>query len=133
DELAVVGEIRQNLDRIDRATYFGSGKVEEIKGLAQELNATTIVIDDELSPSQIANLEKQTGLHVLDRTELILEIFADRAHTAQAKIQVEIARLQYALPRIHPSANNLDQQRGGGGFKNRGSGETKTELNRRTI
>lgn len=133
DELAVVGEVRQNLDRVDRATYFGSGKVEEIKGLAQELNATTIVIDDELSPSQIANLEKQTGLHVLDRTELILEIFADRAHTAQAKIQVEIARLQYALPRIHPSANNLDQQRGGGGFKNRGSGETKTELNRRTI
>ncbi|WP_461218132.1 GTPase HflX [Lapidilactobacillus salsurivasis] len=133
DNLEVVDRVTQNLDRVDAATYFGSGKVNEIKELAQGLDVSTIIINDELSPSQLANLEKRTGLHFVDRTELILEIFADRAHTREAKAQVEIARLQYALPRIHPSANTLDQQRGGGGLMNRGAGETKSELNRRTI
>ncbi|WP_261807001.1 GTPase HflX [Lapidilactobacillus luobeiensis] len=133
DNLEVVDRVTQNLDRMDAATYFGSGKVTEIKELAQGLNVQTVIINDELSPSQLANLEKRTGLHFIDRTELILEIFADRAKTREAKAQVEIARLQYALPRIHPSANTLDQQRGGGGLMNRGAGETQSELNRRTI
>ncbi|KJY54396.1 GTPase HflX, partial [Lactobacillus kullabergensis] len=93
---------------------------------------------DELTPVQIRNLEKLTKLRVIDRTELILEIFSSRARTKQAKLQVQLARLQYELPRLHPSENTLDQQRGnggstGGGFANRGAGESKLELNRRTI
>ncbi|MCT7690163.1 MAG: GTPase HflX, partial [Lactobacillus crispatus] len=90
------------------------------------------VLNDELTPVQIRNLEKLTKMRVIDRTELILEIFASRARTKQAKLQVQLARLQYELPRLHPSENNLDQQRGGG-FANRGAGESKLELNRRTI
>lgn len=100
--------------------------------MAQGLKAKVLVLNDELSPVQIRNLEKMTKLRVIDRTELILEIFASRARTKQAKLQVALARLQYELPRLHPSENNLDQQRGGG-MSNRGAGETKLELNRRTI
>lgn len=105
--------------------------------MARELHAKILVINDELSPTQIRNIEGMTKLKVLDRTELILEIFSNRARSRQAKLQVQLARLQYELPRLHPSENNLDQQRGSGGasggFANRGSGETKLELNRRTI
>ncbi|MDN6515899.1 MAG: GTPase HflX, partial [Lacticaseibacillus paracasei] len=134
DNYTVVGEVRQSLDRAAAATYFGSGKVDEIRELADVKNATTIIINDELSPSQLRNLEKQTKLHVIDRTQLILDIFADRARSKAAKTQVEIAQLQYALPRLHPSANRLDQQVGGGaGFATRGSGETQLELDRRVL
>ena len=135
DNMEVVDQVVQNLDRMDAATYFGSGKVQEIAELANGLDIQTFVINDELSPSQIANLEKETKLRIVDRTELILEIFADRAQTKEAKTQVEIARLQYELPRIHPSANSLDQQHsgGGGGLRNRGAGETQSELDRRVI
>ena len=129
DNYTVVGEVRQNLDRAVAATYFGTGKVEEIRELANVRDATTVVINDELSPSQLRNLEKQTKLHVID-----LDIFADRARSKAAKTQVEIAQLQYALPRLHPSANRLDQQAGGGaGFATRGSGETQLELDRRVL
>ena len=100
--------------------------------MAHGLKAKVLVLNDELSPVQIRNLEKLTKLRVVDRTELILEIFANRAKTKQAKLQVQLARLQYELPRLHPSENNLDQQRGGG-FANRGAGESKLEMNRRTI
>ncbi len=137
DQLKVVGQAQQNADQLSAATYFGLGKVNEIKALAQGLKADRLVVNDELSPTQIRNLEAITKLQVLDHTELILEIFSSRAKTKQAKLQVKLARLQYELPRLHPSERTLDQQHGSGGstggFANRGSGETKLELNRRTL
>ena len=129
----VVGEVRQNADRPTGATYFGKGKVEEVGETARMLEATTVLVNDELSPSQLRNLEKQLKLHVVDRTQLILDIFANRARSKAAKTQVEIAQLKYALPRLHPSANRLDQQGGGGGLANRGAGETQLELDRRIL
>ena len=136
--MQVVGQARQNEEHIIAGTYFGLGKINEIKDMARGLKAKVLVLNDELTPVQIRNLEKLTKLRVVDRTELILEIFLNRARTKQAKLQVQLAQLQYELPRLHPSENSLDQQRGnggstGGGFANRGAGETKLELNRRTI
>lgn len=136
--MEVVGQARQNAEHIVAGTYFGLGKINEIKDMARGLKAKVLILNDELTPVQIRNLEKLTKLRVIDRTELILEIFSKRARTKQAKLQVQLARLQYELPRLHPSENNLDQQRGnggstGGGFANRGAGESKLELNRRTI
>lgn len=136
--MQVVGQARQNEEHIIAGTYFGLGKINEIKDMARGLKAKVLVLNDELTPVQIRNLEKLTKLRVVDRTELILEIFSSRARTKQAKLQVQLAQLQYELPRLHPSENSLDQQRGnggstGGGFANRGAGETKLELNRRTI
>ncbi|MDE6491970.1 MAG: GTPase HflX [Lactobacillus sp.] len=132
NNMEVVGRAEQKAENIVAGTYFGVGKINQIKSMAQGLNAKVLVLNDELSPVQIRNLEKMTKLRVIDRTELILEIFASRARTKQAKLQVALARLQYELPRLHPSENNLDQQRGGG-MSNRGAGETELELNRRTI
>ena len=136
--MEVVGQARQNEEHIIAGTYFGLGKINKIKDMAHGLKAKVLVLNDELTPVQIRNLEKLTKLRVIDRTELILEIFSSRARTKQAKLQVQLARLQYELPRLHPSENTLDQQRGnggstGGGFANRGAGESKLELNRRTI
>ena len=136
--MEVVGQARQNEEHIIAGTYFGFGKINEIKDMAHGLKAKVLILNDELTPVQIRNLEKLTKLRVIDRTELILEIFSKRARTKQAKLQVQLARLQYELPRLHPSENTLDQQRGnggstGGGFANRGAGESKLELNRRTI
>ncbi|MBH9985925.1 GTPase HflX [Lactobacillus sp. M0390] len=130
--MEVIGQSRQNLEHVVAGTYFGLGKINEIKDMAHGLKAEVLVLNDELSPVQIRNLEKMTKLRVIDRTELILEIFSSRARTKQAKLQVQLAQLEYELPRLHPSENNLDQQRGGG-FANRGAGESKLELNRRTI
>ncbi|MBI0092283.1 GTPase HflX [Lactobacillus sp. M0403] len=130
--MEVVGQSRQNLEHVVAGTYFGLGKINEIKDMAHGLKAEVLILNDELSPVQIRNLEKMTKLRVIDRTELILEIFSSRARTKQAKLQVQLAQLEYELPRLHPSENNLDQQRGGG-FANRGAGESKLELNRRTI
>lgn len=130
--MKVVGQSYQNLEHVVAGSYFGLGKINEIKDLARGLKAKVLIINDELTPVQIRNLEKLTKLRVVDRTELILEIFSSRARTKQAKLQVQLARLEYELPRLHPSENNLDQQRGGG-FANRGAGESKLELNRRTI
>ncbi|KRL63367.1 GTPase HflX [Lactobacillus psittaci] len=132
NNMEVVGSCQQNLENLYGGTYFGLGKLNEIKNLAHGLHAKTVVLNDELTPMQIRNIERITKLRVVDRTELILEIFASRAKTRQAKLQVELARLQYELPRLHPSENSLDQQRGGGSV-NRGAGESKLELNRRTI
>ncbi|WP_125568793.1 GTPase HflX [Companilactobacillus insicii] len=133
NNMEVADVIKQNVDSVSAKTYFGLGKVTEIKQIANADDVTTIVLNDELTPSQIRNLEKETKLSFMDRTELILQVFSNRAHTRQAKLQVEIAKLQYQLPRIHPSGNPLDQQSASGGLANRGAGETKLELDRRVI
>lgn len=135
NQMDVVDRIDQVLDRPNAATYFGSGKIDEIKNIAAAEEATTVITNDELSPSQLSNLNDEVGVRVIDRTALILEIFAKRAHTKEAKIQVQIAQLEYQLPRLHTAANQrLDQQTGGGaGFANRGAGETQIEMDRRVI
>lgn len=135
NHMEVVQQVDQVIDRPNPATYFGKGKVAEIAELAAANDVTTVITNDELSPSQLRNLEDETGKRILDRTALILEIFATRAQTKEAKLQVQIAELQYRLPRLQTSASQrLDQQTGGGsGFTNRGAGETKLEMDRRTI
>ena len=135
NQMDVVDRIDQVLERPNAATYFGKGKIEEIKNIVAVENATTVITNDELSPSQLSNLNDEIGVRVIDRTALILEIFAKRAQTKEAKIQVQIAQLEYQLPRLHTAANQrLDQQNGGGaGFTNRGAGETKIEMDRRVI
>lgn len=135
NNLEVVARLVQKLDHPDKATYFGKGKVEELKITVLDKDADMVIVNDELSPSQIRNLEKQTETKIIDRTGLILEIFANRARTHEAKLQVQLAKLQYQLPRLHTSASQrLDQQTGsGGGFTNRGPGESQLELNRRVI
>ncbi len=134
NNMEVVKRFDQSLDRPNPATYFGSGKVEELQKAAQELGVTTIVANDELSPSQLSNLATQTQTRVIDRTALIIEIFANRAQSREAKIQVQIAKLQYQLPRLQTADDvTLDQQSGGGSLANRGAGETKLEMDRRVI
>ncbi|WP_312399699.1 GTPase HflX [Leuconostoc lactis] len=136
NNLAPVETFTQKLERPNPATYFGKGKVEELAEAAKTYDVDMIVANDELSPSQIRNLEKLTNTTVLDRTGLILDIFAQRAQTKEAKLQVQLARLQYQLPRLRTSMSvSLDQQTGAGGagFTSRGSGETKLEESRRRI
>ena len=131
----VVGEITQNLDRINPSHYVGSGKVEEIKAFYEEAEANLIIFNDELSPSQIRNLEEDLACKVIDRTMLILDIFSRRAKTREAQVQVELAQLQYMLPRLVGLRASLGRQGGSssGGVANRGAGETKLELDRRKI
>lgn len=136
NHLTPVETFTQKLERPNPATYFGKGKVEELAEAVKTYDVDMIVANDELSPSQIRNLEKATQATVLDRTGLILDIFAQRAQTKEAKLQVQLARLQYQLPRLRTSMSvSLDQQTGagGGGFTSRGSGETKLEESRRRI
>lgn len=136
NNLVPVETFTQKLERPNPATYFGKGKVEELAEAAKTYDVDMIVANDELSSSQIRNLEKLTNTTVLDRTGLILDIFAQRAQTKEAKLQVQLARLQYQLPRLRTSMSvSLDQQTGagGGGFTSRGSGETKLEESRRRI
>ncbi|CAH1855777.1 GTPase HflX [Convivina intestini] len=136
NNLQPVETFLQKLDRPNPATYFGKGKVEELGQAVQSYEVDLIVVNDELSPSQIRNLEKLTDATVVDRTGLILDIFAQRAQTKVAKLQVQLARLQYQLPRLRTSMSvSLDQQTGAGGagFTSRGSGETKLEQSRRRI
>lgn len=126
--------VTQKLDHPDARAYFGKGKLEFLAQLVKTTGTNIIVANDELSPSQIRNIENQTEATVIDRTGLILEIFANRAQTREAKLQVQMAKLKYQLPRLRTSASQrLDQQSAGGGLANRGAGETKLELNRRTI
>jgi len=131
----VVGEVTQNLERVHPATYVGKGKVDEIKAFYEEADANLVIFNDELSPSQIRNLEAELECKVIDRTMLILDIFARRAKSKEAQMQVELAQLQYMLPRLVGLRASLGRQGGGtgGGFKNRGAGETKLELDRRKI
>lgn len=125
--------ITQNLDKVNTATYVGSGKIPEIKALLNAHQAEILAINNELSPSQIRNLEEELDCKVLDRTMVILQIFSRRAKTREAKLQVEVANLQYMLPRLIGSHLELEQQTGGVGTTNRGSGEKQLELNRRQI
>lgn len=131
----VVGVVTQNLERVNASHYVGKGKVEEIKNFYEESNANLVIFNDELSPSQIRNLEKDLDCKVIDRTMLILDIFDRRAKTKEAKLQVELAQLQYMLPRLVGLHASLSRQAGatGGGLRNRGAGETKLELDRRKI
>ena len=124
----------QNLDKIHAGHYLGSGKIEELKKIIAETDVDMVIFNDELSPYQIRNLEEFLDIEVIDRTQLILDIFYKRAKTKEAKLQVEIARLQYELPRMRTSRDEkLDQQSGASGTANRGAGETKLEINYRTI
>ena len=127
----IVATVTQKKDRPDMALFFGKGKIQEISMLIQETNANMIVFDDELSPSQQRNIELLLGIKVLDRTALILDIFAQRARSHEGKLQVELAQLRYALPRI--SGQGLVLSRLGGGIGTRGPGETKLEVDRRHI
>ncbi|KWX74099.1 GTP-binding protein [Paenibacillus riograndensis] len=132
-ELEVVGELSQKSSRINPAHYIGTGKIGELEALLEALEAPIVIFNDELSPSQIRNLESALDRQVIDRTVLILNIFAERAKTKEAQLQVEVAQLQYMLPRLAGMRESLGRQGGGAGLKNRGAGETKLELDRRRI
>ncbi|GHE46610.1 GTPase HflX [Sphingobacterium griseoflavum] len=125
------GIFTQKLAYPDRATFVGSGKLEEIKAYIVAEGIDMVVFDDELSPSQLRNIEKEFQIKVLDRSNLILDIFARHAQTAQAKTQVELAQLQYLLPRLTRMWTHLERQRGGIGM--RGPGESQIESDRRMI
>ncbi len=127
----VVGHLTQQLDRPNPATYLGSGKVEELKQRIQELGATLVIFDDELTPAQGKNVELIVGTRVMDRAELILDIFATRARSSEARMQVELAQLEYMLPRLTRMWTHLEKMRGGIGM--RGPGETQLETDRRLI
>lgn len=121
----------QKMERANSRTYVGSGKLEEIKAYIEEHEIKLVIFDDELSPSQLRNLERELGCRILDRTNLILDIFAQRAKTAYAKTQVELAQYQYLLPRLTRMWTHLERQRGGIGM--RGPGESQIETDRRII
>ena len=127
----VVGTCLQRKEKPDAAFFLGRGKVHEIAMAAQETDATMLVLDDEITPSQQRNLESELGLKVLDRTALILDIFAQRARTREGKLQVELAQLRYLLPRLGGLGFVLSRL--GGGIGARGPGESKLELDRRRI
>lgn len=128
---AVVGTLTQQLDRPDPSTYIGKGKVDELKQMIAEKDATLIIFDDQLSPAQGKNLEGDLGKRVIDRSELILDIFAVRARSAEARMQVELAQLEYSLPRLVRMWTHLEKFRGGIGV--RGPGETQLETDRRLV
>ncbi len=127
----VVGTVVQNLSRPNPATYVGSGKVEEIGDLIWETDATGIICDDELRPAQMKNLTEELGTKVMDRTLLILDIFAARAATSEGKLQVELAQLKYSLTRLTGFGQSMSRL--GGGIGTRGPGEKKLETDRRVI
>jgi GTP-binding protein HflX len=127
--VAVTGQVVQHRELPHANTYLGPGKLEEVKALAKELDANVIVCDDELSPRQERNLEKALELPVVDRTTLILDIFASHAHSAEGKLQVELAQLQYNLARMRGLWTHLERL--GGGIGTRGPGETQIETDRR--
>ncbi len=141
DELAFLAEtagaetvkiFTQNLDKPVTATFVGKGKLEEIKNYVEENDIDLVIFDDELSPTQLRNIERELkGRKILDRTNLILDIFAKRARTAEAKAQVELAQYQYLLPRLTGMWTHLERQKGGIGL--RGPGETEIETDRRII
>ncbi|RKD26087.1 GTP-binding protein HflX [Caminicella sporogenes DSM 14501] len=127
----VLDSIIQNKSKIDPAYFIGKGKVDEIKLICNALDANMVIFNDELSESQIRNLEEKLELTIIDRTTLILDIFASRAKTKEAKLQVEVAQLRYRLPRLIGLGRSLS--RTGGGIGTRGPGEQKLELDRRRI
>lgn len=127
----IVGELIQQMERPHPGTFLGKGKIDELRDLAQERDASLVIFDDELSPSQGKNIEDAIGRRVMDRAELILDIFATRARSAEAKMQVELAQLEYMLPRLTRMWTHLEKFRGGIGV--RGPGETQLETDRRLI
>lgn len=127
-----VATFTQKLPYPDKRTFVGSGKLQEIKEYIADNEVSAVIFDDELSPSQTRNLEKELGIKILDRTRLILDIFAQRATTAYAKTQVELAQLQYLLPRLTGMWTHLERQRGGTGTRG-GAGEREIETDRRII
>ncbi len=132
-DIEVVGELVQNSKQINKAHYIGSGKLDELKSLVNSGEADIVIFNNELSSSQLRNIEKGIECEAMDRTALILDIFAERAKTREAKLQVEVARLQYLLPRLIGANENLGRQSGGIGTRNKGTGEKKLELDRRKI
>ena len=126
-----VGKIIQNRETVHPGTYIGKGKIEEVRALMLATDATGIICDDELSPAQMNNLEHELECKVMDRTLLILDIFAKHATTSEGKIQVELAQLKYMLPRL--TGKGIAMSRLGGGIGTRGPGETKLETDRRHI
>lgn len=140
DELAFLAEtagataikrFTQRLPHPDSKTFVGKGKLQEIKDYCNGKNVTLVIFDDELTGSQLLNIEKELGVKTIDRSDLILDIFASRARTAQAKVQVELAQYQYLLPRLKGMWTHLERQ--GGGIGSRGPGETEIETDRRIV
>ena len=127
----VVGELTQQLDRPHPGTYLGKGKLDELKSMVRDRDASLVIFDDELTPSQGNTVEQTIGTRVVDRAELILDIFATRARSSEAKMQVELAQLEYTLPRLTRMWTHLEKFRGGIGM--RGPGETQLETDRRLI
>ncbi|MDF9824148.1 GTP-binding protein HflX [Breznakia sp. PF5-3] len=126
-----IKQIVQKLESMQKHYYVGKGKLEEIAEAAEDIDV--VIFNDELSPSQLRNIDEIIPCVVMDRTMLILDIFARRAQTKEAKLQVEISMLQYQLPRLVGTYENLNRQGGSAGFYNRGGGETKLELDRRQL
>ncbi|WP_148410219.1 GTPase HflX [Murimonas intestini] len=126
-----VAKLIQNREQIHPGTYIGKGKIAELKELAQLMDATGVICDDELSPAQLRNLEQELDMKVMDRTLIILDIFAARASTSEGKIQVELAQLKYRLARLVGLRSSLSRL--GGGIGTRGPGEKKLEMDRRLI
>lgn len=129
----VVAKEPCSMRTIDAALYFGKGKVEELSKIAEELSADVIIFDEEISPNQQRNLERIFKRPVIDRTELILEIFSKRAHTKEAMLQVELAKSQYQLPRLKRLWTHLSRQTAGGGGATKGAGERQIEIDRRLV
>jgi GTP-binding protein HflX len=129
--LVVVGSMLQKRREVDIATYIGSGKVEELKALVEAHEADLVIFDNDLGPAQTRNLERILGVKVIDRTEVILDIFATRARTHEAHLQVELAQLEYALPRLKRMWTHLSRYKGGIGV--RGPGEKQLEEDRRLV
>lgn len=127
----VIARMTQKRDKPDNATYIGSGKLEELKTFCEDNEVDLLIFDAELSPSQTRNIEDETGVRVVDRTTLILDIFAGRAVSGEGKLQVELAQLKYSLPRL--TGKGIQLSRLGGGIGTRGPGETKLESDRRHI
>jgi GTP-binding protein HflX len=130
----VVGSLLQRRQQIHHSTYVGKGKVDELAELVKATDADVVIFDNELTPAQVRNLETATTVKVLDRSELILDIFATRARSHEARLAVELAQLEYALPRLKRMWTHLSRQvGGGGGIGTRGPGETQLEEDRRLV
>lgn len=130
--IKTVGDFTQKLDKPDTRTFVGKGKLEDIKAYVTAEHIDVVIFDDDLSPSQLRNLEKELKCKIYDRSLLILDIFLERAKTAQAKTQVELARYQYLMPRLTRMWTHLERQRGGTGTRG-GAGEKELETDRRNI
>jgi GTP-binding protein HflX len=133
DGAEIVQKIVQELPKLNNATCIGKGKIEELKEIIEDENIQLIVFDDELSPMQNRNLIKELNIKVMDRSGIILDIFAERAKTTEAKVQVELAHLQYMLPRLTRLWTHLSKQYGGVGTNAKGPGETQIETDRRLV